>query len=157
MLAIAKSKWIASIFLASILLPWSLLGSGWGTEFKAIAFLSTAPHIDSINPSHVLEDSPSILMTISGNNFGDFNDTAVRLKGNGYDNFLIPTLIQTERIYVLIPYYYLVTPAIYSITVVICDMGPVPIIPPPSCAEESNPVPFSVVERKNIFLPILRK
>lgn len=157
MVATIKYKWFASIFLALILLTLTQMGGGWSTEYHAIAYPNTAPYIDYIVPSVVRVGSPDKMMIITGNHFENLATTWVRLKGNGYDTLLMPLVVLSEGIAVVIPDTYLVSPAIYSITVVICDMKPVPTIPPPYCDEESNPVTLSAVEFIDIFFPIISK
>lgn len=157
MVATPKFKWFASIFLAIILLSLAQIGGGRTIEYHAIAYPYTAPYIDYIVPSVVRVGSPDTLMIITGNHFENLATTWVRLKGNGYDTLLMPYVVLSEGIAVVIPDTYLVSPAIYSITVVNCYMGPVPTIPLPPGCEESNPASFSAVEFIDIYFPIISK
>jgi hypothetical protein len=78
-----KSRWLASIFLAGLLLTPAGMGGEWGMKYEARAALEPNPHIDFILSSYARVGSPSFLMVIGGSNFGTQIDTAVRLVGNG--------------------------------------------------------------------------
>ena len=154
----AKSKWFACTFLAGLLLIVALMGGEWGIKYEAQAYLHTDPHIDWILPNHVMPGSPTIVMVIGGANFGNRIDTSVRIRGTGIDDLLIPATILPNRIWVAIPFTYLEIPSVYTITVVIYDIPPIPTIPPPPPIGESNSVIFLVVDHLSTFyLPLINK
>jgi hypothetical protein len=157
MLATPKIKWFGSIILAGILLVLAIFGGKWGTTYAAGASVNVAPLITAINPSSVPVGSPNTWLIIWGSNFGNMDDTRVRLTtGVGFDQLFTPREIRQDRIIVILPASLLVDPIVYTLTVVKSTPGTIPTIPVTPYDEESNPVPFTVFETLYVYLPIIQ-
>jgi hypothetical protein len=153
----SKIKWVGSIVLAGTLLVMALLGGNWGTNYSASASALALPHIDSIIPSAVPAGSPDTIMIIIGSNFGNVNDTAVRLKGITIDEIILPQQVLPNGISVNIPSTYLTDPALYIVTVVKSTLPSIPTVPITPWDQESNQVSFSVFAAQFIHLPFIHK
>lgn len=157
MITTNKIKWFGSIILAGIILTLAMTGGKWGTSYSASASVDAIPVIDFIDPSSVLAGSPYIIMIINGENFGDMDDTRVRLTAVGFDEILPPLTVLPDGISVVIPAELLIEPKLYTVTVVKSTVNTVPTIPITPWDEESNPVPFTVYEGQHIYLPLINK
>ena len=155
MLTASKIKWFGSLTLAGILLVLALLGGNWGTNYSASANVNATPVIDYIQPSAVPAGSPDRVMIIFGSNFGNLQDTTVRLVGGGIDKTIDPMVVTPNGISVQITADLLDVPTIYQVTVIWSDFNTVPTVPVTPHDFESNPVPFTVYEGKFIYLPIV--
>jgi len=156
MLATTKIKWFGTIILAGILLVLAMMGGNWGTDYTANASVNVAPIITAISPSSVPAGSPNTWLTIWGSNFGNLDDTRVRLTtGVGFDQLIDLRDIRQDRIIVIIPAYLLVDPTLYTLTVVKSTPGTVPVLPITPYDEESNPVPFTVYETLVLYFPLM--
>src|SRR4030042_5016590 len=116
MFATSKMKVLGSIILAGPFLVLAVLGGNWGTSYSASASVAAAPYIASIIPSAVPAGSPETTIIISGSNFGNLNDTRVRLSGIGIDELLTPTSVIQGGISVRIPAALLTQPNLYILT-----------------------------------------
>jgi hypothetical protein len=157
MLMKSKFKWIGTIVLAGFLLVSALLGGKWGTSYAADAAVSAPPVIYGIIPAAVPAGSSDKLIIISGANFGDVTDTAVRIKGTVVDQILVPEAVIPDGISVYIPADLLVNPTVYLITVVKSTQQSIPTIPITPWDEQSNPWPFKVFEPINTYLPVIER
>jgi hypothetical protein len=113
------------------------------------------PIIASIDPFIVDAGSPDITLIIIGSNFGDINDTRVRLKG--FDTLLIPLQVLSNGISIKITADQLAKPNIYILTVIKSTIHEIPGIPLTPYDQESNPVPFTVFGTRYIYIPIITK
>ena len=155
----SKTKWVASIIVCGILLILSLMGGKWGTTYAANDIADDVPHIDFIAPDKILAGPSDKTIFISGSNFGNNSDTAVRVTGNGTDQILPGGLIYPNSIWVSISSSLLVNPITYNITVVVSYGEPpsIPTIPITPWDEESNPVPLTVIEGYHLYSPLIFK
>ncbi len=157
MVATSRFKWFGSIILASFLLILAVTGGKWGTDYSASAGVYPAPFIELIIPTAIPAGSPDRLVLIIGSNFGDMNDTRVRLTGTGVDVLLVPQEIYQDGIAIIITDTLLTEPQQYILTVAISYRGTIPTIPFPPDVVVSNPVPFTVFVSLSEYLPIINK
>jgi hypothetical protein len=158
MFTISKIKWIGSLSLAGIVLLLALLGGNWGTDYTASASANLAPHIDYIDPQGVPAGSGDIVMIISGSNFGNMNDTAVRLTSGGYDVMHPPLFVSSTGISLNISHTLLAFPTTYDVTVYTSSKPTIPTLPiVPTYDTPSNTVHFLVYSPESSFLPIIAR
>jgi hypothetical protein len=155
MFATSKIKWFGSIILAGTLLVLALMGGKWGTNYSASASVNATPVIDYIQPSALPAGSLYRVMIIFGSNFGNLQDTTVRLTGVGVNQTISPIMVIPDGISLLIPADLLDVPTLYLVTVIVSDYDTIPTIPITPHDHESNPVPFTVYEGQFIHLPIV--
>ena len=157
MLATSKIKWFGSLILAGTLLVLAFMGGNWGTNYSASASVYATPHIDYIQPSEVPAGSPARVVIIAGSNFGNSQNTTVRLVGVGVDKTLTTIVVTPNGISAQITADLLVAPTIYQVTVIWSPNNTVPTIPIYPGDLESNPVPFTVYQGHILYLPIVSK
>jgi hypothetical protein len=157
MLMKSKFKWIGTIVLAGFLLVSALLGGKWGTSYAADAAVSAPPVIYKIIPDAIPAGSPDKPIVISGANFGDVTDTAVRIKGTVVDQILIPVQVIPDGLSLWIPAALLVNVDTYLVTVVKSTQQSIPTIPITPWDEQSNALPLTVYAPKYQFLPMVSK
>jgi hypothetical protein len=158
MFTISKIKWIGSLSLAGIVLLLASLGGNWGTDYTASANANLAPHIDYIDPQGVPSGSGDIVMIISGSNFGNMNDTAIRLTSAGYDVMHSPLFVSSTGISLNISHTLLAFPTTYDVTVYTSSKPSIPTLPIwPTYDTPSNTVHFIVYSPESSFLPIIAK
>ncbi len=156
---LSKKAWFLTAVTAGLVLTLGLLGGKWGTSFTATAYVNAAPVIDSLDPSAVPMNSPDTLITITGSNFGNEVDTAVRITGGGVDRLLAPQTITASQITAVISDTLLVKPLFYTLVVIKTTDGTpptIPTIPNPPNEEISNPVGFTVWSPDTYF-PLVHK
>jgi len=161
MSATNKIKWLGSIILAGALLVLAMMGGTWGTTYTVDASVNAEPYIESIDPAGVYAGSPNRLIIISGTDYGNLNNTGVRLLGDTSDSLLYPLeSISPLQIKVLIPSELLVEPTLYILTVIksLTEYPPtIPTVPDPPEEEISNPVPFTVYVGQFNYLPFISR
>ncbi len=159
----SKTKWLASIVLAAVLLALTLLGGNWGITDVSGSVLAPDPVITSITPDQIAVDSPNTTIVIQGNYFGPSNidSTSVRITGNGIDKTFPPDAIiyhDLNNIYVNVVSSYFLDPTTYEISVIRSDVNTIPTLPTfPGVDFESSPEPLTVYIPQFIYLPISLK
>jgi hypothetical protein len=157
MFTTSKIKWIGTIFLAGIILVLALMGGKWGTSYAAEAGVNAAPIIYDIDPNAVPPGIEDRVIIINGANFGDINNTGVRLVGTGIDIILEPDFVIPDGISVTIPAYLLAVPKLYILTVVKSNFPSIPTVPITPWDEESNQVSFKVYNPHFTYLSVIVK
>lgn len=163
MLPSNKIRWVGGFALAGFLLILTFLGGDWGTMDKANAGVNDAPIVYSIYPDKTAGGIVhNVIVIISGANFGNLEDTAVRIRNASVDAIVDPLTITPDGkgISLVIKYMYLMTPTVYDITVVKSTITPptVPTIPLTFWDQESTPpVTFTVFPPNYIYLPIVSR
>ncbi|OGN98614.1 MAG: hypothetical protein A2Z71_11040 [Chloroflexi bacterium RBG_13_50_21] len=160
MLATNKIKWSISIILGGLLLVLALIGGNWGTSYAASAPDCAVPSITLVNPSVVPSGSPDTVIVITGSNFGNIDDTRVRLQGSGGLDVILtqPLAVYPTALSVTVTDTLLTEPNLYILTVVkSCHAPPtIPVLPLfPDWDVESNEVPFTVYAAEYFYLPII--
>ncbi len=149
-------KWIVGISLAGVLLILGLTGGVWGTTYTADAGIDANPSINAVYPAIVAAGSPDKVIVITGSNFGNKDDTGVRLVANGFDQILRPIAVVQDGLSVNITHTLMTEPIVYNLTVVRSDLPSIPTIPiVPIWDHESNVLTFTVIQALNFYLPII--
>jgi hypothetical protein len=152
-----KIKWIGSIFLGCFLLVLALMGGNWGSSYSAEAGVNAPPVIYVLIPDAAAAGSPDKTIIISGSNFGDETDTAVRIRGTIIDEILYPEVVYPDGLSVILSADLLADPTAYLITVVKSTVHSVPTIPITPWDEYSNTKTFTVFTPSYTYLPIIDK
>ncbi len=153
----SATKWLFSFILAGVLLALALFGGTWGTTYAADDQVNLLPQINYIVPNQILAGSPATMIFVNGSGFGDNNNTAVRIQGNGVDKVFYG-LVQANGIWVTISAADLVNPTIYGVTVVMSTVDSLPTIPfLPEWDVQSNSVPLRVYVNQYFQLPLMYK
>ncbi len=156
----SKNKWLASIFLAGILLALTLAGGKWGTIYTANAEVNSAPQIFQLTPARIPAGvMAGFRINISGDNFGTSDIMRVRVKNATVDVLIKPYTIlflpTGDFLSVEISGSLRMTPTIYQITLVKSTGNSIPTIPITPYDEESNAVPFTIFEVNQTYIPII--
>ena len=153
----SATKWLFSFILAGVLLALALFGGTWGTTYAAEEQVNLLPQINYIVPNQIEAGSPDTIVFVSGSGFGNANDTAVRIQGDGVNKVLYG-FVQSNGIWVTISAADLANPVVYSVTVLMSLPHTLPTVPTvPPYDVESNSVPLRVYINQLFQLPVLYK
>jgi hypothetical protein len=158
MITANKLKWLGSIILAGVFLVMAVIGSDWGTNYTANASVNADPIIYLIQPPKVPVRSPDKIIVVSGLNFGDKDNTGVRLSRDGFDTVLRAIDVGGGGISVSVTNTLMTETTVYTLTVVRSDYPSIPSVPLyPEWDHESNSLPFTIFQAEEYFLPIIRR
>jgi len=148
--------------MGGILLVLALMGGNWGTDFSVSAngIQVDNPYISYVVPSVIKVGSPDTVVIIGGSNFGDMDDTRVRITGGVLDEMLEPKYIAKTGLSINITNTLMVEPITYVLTVFRSEPNhhTVPTIPIwPGVDLPSNPVNLTVYEPIPVYLPIIKR